>query len=252
MALTDHRDIRSAALPFKRDKDHHEKWSHGTAPGPGVRRSIAGEFISGNGCQKVKVRPMKAFAYVLHLIPYRASADQTPNSSEPKSHANKATKPFSKHEQGVSSNKIDARHINKTDAIIDANNHTSSDLSKSLLDLIPQHANNTQSPIQIAIRESAADSEIFYSFDNKGPSPSHKGRDIDLGGLVDIAEQKWANEQVDRIVKGEYEVLDIKGDPTVISTKGKGKRSPKQKATKTAPAIPKSPEFEEDDGFMLV
>lgn len=234
MALTDHRDIRSAALPFKRDKDHHEKWSHGTAPGPGVRRSIAGEFISGNGCQKVKVRPMKAFA------------------SEPKSHANKATKPFSKHEQGVSSNKIDARHINKTDAIIDANNHTSSDLSKSLLDLIPQHANNTQSPIQIAIRESAADSEIFYSFDNKGPSPSHKGRDIDLGGLVDIAEQKWANEQVDRIVKGEYEVLDIKGDPTVISTKGKGKRSPKQKATKTAPAIPKSPEFEEDDGFMLV
>lgn len=122
------------------------------------------------------------------------------------------------------------------------------------MDLIPQHANNTQSPIQIAIRESAAaaDAEILYSFDNKGPSPGQKGRNVHLGGLLDIAEQKWANEQVDRIVKGEYEVLDIKGDTTVISTKSKGKRSPKQKATKTVPAIPKSPEFEEEDGFMLV
>jgi hypothetical protein len=121
-------------------------------------------------------------------------------------------------------------------------------LSKSLLELLPQHANNTQSPIQTMIRtNSASDAEILYSFDNKGPSPGDKGRAVDLGGLVELAEQKWASEQTDRIVKGEYEVLDNEGEKTVIH-KGKKRGSPKQRST---PVVVKSV-VDEDDGFELI
>ena len=94
---------------------------------------------------------------------------------------------------------------------------------------------------------SISDSEVLYSFDNKGPSPGDKGRTVDLGGLVELAEQKWVSEQTERIVKGEYEVLDNAGETTVIS-KGKKRGSPKQKAT---PAVVKSV-AEEDDGFELI
>jgi hypothetical protein len=52
-------------------------------------------------------------------------------------------------------------------------------------------------------------------------------------------------------LKGEYEVLDIEGEVTVLS-KNKGKKSPKQKAAKVVPVTPKSMEIEDDDGFELV
>lgn len=172
-------------------------------------------------------------------------------ATSPKSHANKA-----KPNPSYCQSKISARVVRKVDAVIDVNDHTanSSILTKSLLELLPSHENNTQSAIHTAIRESAAaaaaDGDILYSFDNKGPSPGQKGRKVDLGGLVDMAEQKWASEQIERIVKGEYEVLDNEGETTVL-TKGRGKKSPKQKATKNVAAA-KSMEAEEDDGFELI
>lgn len=165
-----------------------------------------------------------------------------------KSHANKTPKPYGSFRQVVNSPRIDARQAKKVDAAIDANDITSA-MSKSLVELLPTHVNNTQSAIQIALRESAADAEILYSFDNKGPSPSSQGRNIDLGGLVDIAEQKWANEQTDRIVKGEYEVLDHEGEVVPMR---KSKKSPKQKAVKITSVVLKSVEVEEDDGFQLI
>lgn len=133
----------------------------------------------------------------------------------------------------------------------DAKDITSA-MSKSLADLLPTHANNTQSAIQIALRESTsvAEADILYSFDNKGPSPSSQGRNVDLGGLVDIAEKKWANEQTEKIVKGEYEVLDHEGE--VVRMK-KGKKSPKQRAVKiTSVVSSKAADVEEDDGFELI
>jgi hypothetical protein len=126
-------------------------------------------------------------------------------------------------------------------------------LSKSLLELLPTHVNNTNSAIQTAIRASAADSDILYSFDNKGPSPGSKGRSVDLGGLVELAEKKWDSKQTERMVKVEYEVLDEQGETTVLS-KGKGKKgSPKTKAVKNmASAVTNVNGVEEDDGFMLI
>lgn len=116
-------------------------------------------------------------------------------------------------------------------------------LSKSLIDLLPEHYNNTESAVQVL-----GDESILYSF-AKGSSPNARGREIGLEGLVEKAERKWAAEQTERIIKGEYEVLDLSGE-AVKSKKGKkGSRSPKNRATKNETmATP----IEEVDGFELV
>lgn len=64
-----------------------------------------------------------------------------------------------------------------------------------------------------------------------------------LGKLVEKAERKWASEQTEKIVKGEYEVLDCEGEVTVLGKK----RSPRQRAAKV-----KSEDVEEDEGFELI
>lgn len=220
------RDIRSDSLPFKREKEHSQKWSNGHRPLAGAQIPFSSE-LDGTGQQlpfpKDKVRPMKQWSSIMH-----------------KSHANKNPKP--------NGNYNSSRTAHKVSAVIESNDHTSSPLSKSLLELLPQHANNTNSPIQTMIHtNSASDAEVLYSFDNRGPSPGDKGRTVDLGGLVELAEQKWVSEQTERIVKGEYEVLDNEGEKTAL-TKGKKKGSPKQRAT---PVVVKSV-VDEDDGFELI
>lgn len=209
--ILNHKDIRSANLGFKRDKEHNHKWSNGSRPSPGVHINWNDEFTSGSEAQRAKVRPMKQW------------------SLPSKSHANKVPKPHGHYDQ--------ARQLHKIDALVDANDHTSSVLSKSLLELLPQHANNMNSPIQTAAR----DADILYSFDNKGPSPSAAGRKVDLGNLVEIAEQKWVADQTEKIIKGEYEVLDNYGETAMLPSKKKNK-SPKQKATilKSEPSTVKS------------
>lgn len=132
---------------------------------------------------------------------------------------------------------------------VDANEHTSSPLSKSLLELLPQHANNTVTSIRTAVRDQ--ESAILYSHDSARVSPGVKGRAVGLDSLVELAEKKWILEQTDRIVKGEYEVLDTEGETTVLSTK-KGKKSPKQKAIRNMPAVVKNVDVEEEDGFELI
>ncbi|KUJ14153.1 uncharacterized protein LY89DRAFT_130604 [Mollisia scopiformis] len=225
LSSIEHRDLRSERLGYKRDKEHNQKWSNGQRPSAGVRINWDNEFIGGSEQQRMKVRPMKQWT-----------------STDHKSHANKVPKPHGHYDQ--------TRTLHKADALVDANDHTISALSKSLLELLPQHVNNTHSPIQTAIR--ATDAEILYSFDNKGPSPGVAGRNVDLGGLVELAEKKWVAEQTDKIVKGEYEVLDNEGETTVLASKKK--KSPKQRATivKSEPSNIKSLANDEDDGFELI
>lgn len=163
----------------------------------------------------------------------------------PKAHGNK-TKPAG---AIFDSNTASNRMVRKIDAVVESNDHTDSPLSKSLLELLPQHANNSNTAIQTAIREK--DEGILYSFDNKIESPNAKGRVVGLDSLVEQAERKWMAEQTDRIVKGEYEVLDAEGEKVTVGKKGK-KGSPKQRAVKTMPAVVKDVSVEEEDGFELV
>jgi len=222
------KDIRSAGLGFKHDKDKREKWSNGVRPGSGVRLDWNDELLSAsNETQAIKIRPHKQWSQM---------------TSEHKSHANKSPKP-----SGGSYDSRSRMH-HKAAAVVEANDHST--LSKSLLDLLPQHSNNTETPIQIALRESAAlaDGDILYSFDNKGPSPGDKGRKVELGGLVDLAEQKWINKKTEDMVKGEYEVLDNSGETILL--KNKGKKSPKQKAAKAERVVPQA--GLDDDDFEII
>jgi len=235
-----HRDIRSASKPFKRDRDHSQKWSNGERPSHGVSvRYTLGmqggeeeERVGGNERQLEKVRPQKQWSL-----------------SNAKTHANLSPKPTPTHGHGygVTSNVSTGRVFRKMDATMEAND--ASPLSRSLLDLLPTHANNTDSPIQTAMRTSDAD--IFYSFDNKGKSPGQNSRPVDLGGLVEQAEKKFLAEQTEKIVKGEYEVIDGQGEIAVLGKKGK-KGSPKQRAVKTETSIVATKLDDDDDDFELV
>jgi len=232
-----HRDIRSASQPFKRDKDHDSKWSMGVRPATDVNLgmfTIDGRptDFSGIGSEnpREKVRPEKKWSQISHTD-YKSHANKTP---KPTNHAGYYDAP---------------RLIRKVDALVDAAEHTSSPLSKSLLELLPQHTNNTQTSVQTVL--GSGDDGILYSFDNKGKSPGVKGREVDLGGLVELAEKKWAAEQTDKIVKGEYEVIDGKGETTVLGSGKKGKRSPKQRATKSEVVVEKG-DVEEEDEFELI
>lgn len=238
----DRRDIRSAAVPSKRDKQHGSKWAYGTRPSAGCRTDYSSptepaKVVGGSDAQRMKVRPVKPRSqeYVLPSIDH---AIVNINSAyEPKTHGNRTPKLYANaYEVGHASGRV----ARKTDAHFEAND---SPLSRSLLELLPQHSNNTDSPIQTALR--SPDSEILYSFDNKGPSPSDAGIKVVLEGLVEKAEQKWVAEQTEKIIRGEYEVLDGRGETTSLR---KGKRSPKQKAAKQTVVK----DIEEDDGFELV
>ncbi|RFU24377.1 hypothetical protein B7463_g11960, partial [Scytalidium lignicola] len=225
------RDIRSASLPFKRDRDHNQKWVRGTRPSSGVFMRFepalddpSGGLIGGNEGQRAKVRPCKQYSQVSH-------------HSE-------------KYFYGGMYSGPDAMRVRRlADARDDAREHEGSSLSHSLLDLVPQHNNATNSSVQtVVLANSDNDASILYSYENKVSSPGPNGRQIDLGGLVELAEKKWVNEQTEKIVHGEYEVLDNEGE--TILTKGKGKKSPKQRAVKATPA--ETENVIEVDGFELI
>ncbi|KAA8576206.1 hypothetical protein EYC84_006359 [Monilinia fructicola] len=203
-SLIQHRDIRSEAQAFKRDKDHSQKWIMGARPLAGVNRAIA---CSTDGSKeesakgKEKVRPQKLWSQV-------ANTD---------------------------------RHL--LDAYIEAADHASHPLSQSLLDLLPTHSNNTSPSIATAIMN-AGDEGVLYSFDRRD-TPDNR---VDLGGLVDLAEQKWANEQTEKIIRGEYEVLDAEGE--TILQRQRGRKSPRSKALSRTRAETKTKAEEGSDLFI--
>lgn len=161
-----------------------------------------------------------------------------------KTHANRTPKPFSNTSSGSGayhSGTIQGRLDRKADAYLESHTSTRSEssLSESLLSILPQHTNNTSPSIN------TLDADILYSFDNKGPSPTAKGTKVELGSLIEQAEQKWIAEQTEKIIRGEYEVLDERGEKTVLRKK---RGSPKQKATRDSVKV----DEDEDDGFELV
>jgi len=222
------RDIRSASVPFKRDKDHGEKWSMGVRPLSGVRQVefLTNDLVKGSESKRARVRPMKQYS--------EACSDR-------KVHANKT--PRFTISLDYDQLNVASRHARKADPLLDTYDHAPPQLSNSLLEVLPPHTT-------AASRENFGDAGVLYSFD-KDTSP--QGREVHLGGLVEIAEKKWASKQTDRIVKSEYEVLDHEGEITVLaSRKGKGKKgSPKQRAVDTAPAMVQTAD-DEDDGFELI
>jgi len=221
------RDLRGPQLDFKKAKDQREKWSNGIRPSAGVKYAglMDDELVGGSDSQKAKVRPQKQWSQI---------------AAERKTHANVTPKPNAC-VHGTSK----VRVLRKVDAMIDVHDISSAPLSRSLLELLPQHVNNTSSSIQLALRESSGDAGVLYSFDNK-VTP---GKAVDLGGLVELAEQKWKSEQTEKIVKGEYEVLDGEGEVMAFGggKRGKGK-SPKQKAKMDVIINT----VDDDEGFELI
>ena len=67
-----HQDIRAAAQPFKREKDHVEKWISGERLLAGQRRVFVDRIPGGDGpkwsaetvSEDVKKRPSKSFSQV--------------------------------------------------------------------------------------------------------------------------------------------------------------------------------------------
>ena len=60
----DRKDIRSASLPFKHDKDKREKWSNGVRPAPGVILNFNTDEVlsASNEGQKMRMRPHKQWS----------------------------------------------------------------------------------------------------------------------------------------------------------------------------------------------
>jgi len=197
----------------------------GTRPSGGVGLgSLSDELVGGSESQREKVRPIKEWSQM---------------TSDHKSHANVTPKGYG------SMDGVHGRVVRKVDALIESQVHTTSPLSKSFLDLLPQHANNISPSVQTALCENSRDAGVLYSYD----SLTTPGAAVDLGGLVEKAEKRFQSEQTDRIVKGEYEVLDTNGETTLLAGgKGKGKKSPKQRAN----IVAKSERMEEDEGFELI
>ncbi|PQE03552.1 hypothetical protein CJF31_00010115 [Rutstroemia sp. NJR-2017a BVV2] len=238
-APVERRDIRADAQPFKRDKDHNEKWSQGMRPLAGVTSLLPK--------QGEKYRPRKQWSQVyvlshscLSLI-YRNQKliNQPCRNSDRKSRANVTPKPFGALPRQTCSNSVGGRIFRQTDAYLEAAEVSSHPLSKSLLDLLPLSDHyNGMGP--------HGDEGVLYSFDRTDSPPNR----VDLGGLVELAEKKWVNEQTEKIIKGEYEVLDAQGE-VVPAGRGKGRKSPRQRASKVQ-ATPAAKVLDDDDDFELI
>jgi len=241
------RDIRSASKPFKRDRDHDQKWVNGVRPlNVHYKFSISNTpdgLDGGSDQQEEKVRPMKQWSQVYTPpIPVSISPTNMNRNTDHKSHANRSPKNASLRNVSHTQDGISGRLTKKVDAEFEST--TAEPLSKSLLELLPQHRNNTMGPVQVAL---SGDEGVLYSYD-KRPSPNARGREVDLGGLIDQAERKWESEQTEQMVK-DYEVLDLTGEAVKIKKGKRGSRSPRNRAVKNE--IVATP-IEEVDGFELI
>lgn len=126
----------------------------------------------------------------------------------------------------------------KIDAQVEAT--SSPDISRSLMDLMPHHVPNTSS-IQTVVY--APDNE--GAFTSSEATATKKGRATGLGGLVAKAEERFIDEQTERMVKEDYEVLDVEGERIALKAEKKRKASPKQKAKTDT-------QLAEEDGFELI
>ncbi|EHL01341.1 hypothetical protein GLAREA_11668 [Glarea lozoyensis ATCC 20868] len=211
------RDIRSASVAYKRDKDHSTKWARGVRPIAGHQYEYPEPNSYGELVFTGKVRPDARHPFIGEKD-HRSPKANYLGAEDISSLANR-------------------RYSHKVDTFHESNDHTTNPLSKSLLSMLPQHMNNATPAI------STREPDTLFSYDTRGPTPGQKASRVALGGLIEQAEQKWIAEQTEKIIRGEYEVLDAQGEKTVLK---KGKRSPKQKPKEVQPVV------DEDDGFELV
>lgn len=231
-----YRDIRSDSQPSKRSKDHSSKWIEGIRPLGGVRdlpshKSECGydaKWTKDTPSLDVKGRPIKRWSQM---------------NSDPKNHANKTPRDSVTVKlwgNGWAAQRV----VRKMEAQIESNSE--SDISHSLLELLPHHVPNTSPSIQTAVI-APNDDGMSCSSECIEVSPIKRGRAVGLGGLIEKAEEEFLNKQTELMVKEDYEVLDAEGESVVLKNEKKRKGSPKQKAAKAKTKI-----VEEDDGFELI
>lgn len=229
------RDIRSATMPFKRHRDATEKWANGGRPSAGVVLSITNDTFSGSDSQKAKVRPEKRWSE------YGSPSKNHHNINKPASNSGdilRKTNHYMTHQRSGD----------------DAWDTASSPLSRSLLDLIPVHMNNISgavnmmgsSPADVAI---SPDVGVFYSFDRR----EAPGKPVELGDLVERAERRWEEERIEKVVRGEWEVLDGEGERVRLGGKsGKRHNIHSRKAIGSSDKDKTTPGLLVDDDFELV
>ncbi|POS84059.1 hypothetical protein EPUL_004907 [Erysiphe pulchra] len=224
-SLCQHRDLRSTSVPYKREKDHSEKWSHLGRLGSSsnLPRCSGGE----TGESKTEDIHIKS----LSSKPWNASVKN-----------NKMAK------VGWSASKLNGRPNTRNGIDIDDTDSFVPKLPHSLpqqTSCYDDQEHNTVPPATVELESP----DPLYSFDIKGPSPGINGRSVELEKLVEMAEKKWEGKMTDKIVEGEYEVLDVEGENITLTKKGK-----KNMKLKSRPPQIHGPSeaVDEDDGFELI
>jgi hypothetical protein len=193
------RDIRSASVAYKRDKDHTTKWARGIRPRAGQQYVLPETNAYGETVLTGKIRPdnHRVSLYVPRK-PHLHFPELTDLNSGSKDHRNPKANYLGAEDISSVANR---RYPQKVDAL-ESNDLITNPLSKSLLSMLPQHINNTTPAI------STREPDTLFSYDTRGPTPGQKASRVALEGLIEQAEQKWIAEQTEKIIRGEYEVLD--------------------------------------------
>lgn len=222
-SLCQHRDLRSTSVPYKREKDHSEKWSHHGRLDSNLPRSSCGE-VEESMAEDTHIKSVSS-------KPWNASLK-----------TNKMAK------VGWSASKINGRPNTRNGIDIDDTDSFVPKLPHSL----PPHTScyDDQDQIPDPIATVGLESpDPLYSFDIKGPSPGVKGRSVELEKLVEMAEKKWEGKMTDKIVEGEYEVLDCEGENITLTKKGKKNMKLKSRPPHVQVS---SKAVDEDDDFELI
>jgi len=214
-----HRDIRSESLSYKRDKEFSQKWAMGTRPSSGVKTAaFTDEMITGSEEQQAKTRPHKRWSEIHPQVKFHGNFSAGKNF--------KSTKQAWNLPQG---------RIARKQSAYDEISSGETTLSASMLGLLP----STQTS-SFKDHSASTDAGITYSFDaTSGPKKA-----VGLDALVDQAEQRFMSKETDKIVRNEYEILDVDGES--VGMKMGKKSSPKHKAA-VVPEI-----TAEDDDYELV
>lgn len=210
-----HRDNRSESRSYKRDKEHSAKWAMGTRPSYGVKYNYNYEVIHGSEEQQAKVRPEKRwsdrYATLSHELERSHKLTRCPfRYGSYKTHHNVTLT----NTHGGEFGKAAGRIVRKRQAMQEVAYPTS--LTSSFVESLPSGTSGhlAQTP--------SLDAGVMYSYDEK-TSPR---KVVGLDSLVEKAEKDFNNRETAKLVKAEYEILDVEGE---IVKKGK-KGSPKHTA----------------------
>lgn len=228
-----HLDIRSESRSYKRDKTQKVKWTYGARPLNGARIVPDPTLIGASEIQQQKVRPDKRWADRQRQVSY--ISDAPPHilmiyNSPSKSHRNVTKIDSDAYLMGAATGRIH-RKLGALEEI----SFTNPSLSQSLMDILPVSAR--------AGRDAPVDAGVIYSFDAK-TSP-HNG--IALDGLVEKAERDFLSKEVEKMVRDEYEYLDVSGDSIIVGTGSSGSKKAKRQERKMKEQKPQLLVEEEDD-----